>query len=129
MKTLAFLTQKGGSGKTTLALHIAVAALEGRARVAIVDTDPQGSATAWRGARELEQPLVLPVEPDRIAEVQELARKDSIDLLIIDSAPHADVAATRLARAADLVVIPCRPDAIDLAAIGAAARIVQAAQA
>src|SRR4051794_13862906 len=129
MKTLAFLTQKGGSGKTTLALHVAVAALEDRARVVLVDTDPQQSATAWKEPRQaVDRPLVLPVAAERIGEVQEAAREDEMDLCVIDSAPHAGADSTRLARAADLVVIPCRPEAIDLAAVAATVAIVQAAQ-
>jgi chromosome partitioning protein len=70
MQSLAFLTQKGGSGKTTLALHVAVAALEDGARVVLVDTDPQESATAWKGAREAADPVVVTVGADRVAEVQ-----------------------------------------------------------
>jgi chromosome partitioning protein len=58
MKTIAFLSQKGGSGKTTLAVHTAVAALEDGQRVVIVDTDIQRSATMWSEAREAETPLV-----------------------------------------------------------------------
>jgi cellulose biosynthesis protein BcsQ len=127
MQSLGFLTQKGGSGKTTLALHVAVAALEDGARVVLVDTDPQESATAWKGAREAEDPVVVTVGADRVAEVQAAARDDGMSLCIIDSAPHAGAVATKLARSADLVVIPCRPDAIDLAAVGAAMDIVQAA--
>jgi chromosome partitioning protein len=56
MWTLAFLTQRGGSGKTTLALHITVAAQEDRLRVGLVDCDLQGSASAWREARQEDEP-------------------------------------------------------------------------
>ena len=56
MKTLAFLSQKGGSGKTTLAVHAAVAAHEDGERVVIVDTDIQRSATTWSEAREAVAP-------------------------------------------------------------------------
>jgi chromosome partitioning protein len=127
MRTLAFLTQKGGSGKTTLALHIAVAALEDRARVLLVDTDPQQSAAAWRGARQAVEPMLLTVPAERIGEVQDAARRWH-GLVVIDSAPHAGADSTRLARAADFVVIPLRPDTIDVAAVGAAMAIVQAVQ-
>lgn len=61
MKTLAFMSQKGGSGKTTLAVHTAVAALQDGQRVVIVDTDIQGSATTWRESRVSEVPTVAPV--------------------------------------------------------------------
>jgi chromosome partitioning protein len=61
MHTLAFLSQKGGSGKTTLAVHIAVAAQEDGERVVIIDTDLQKSATTWSDARQSDTPAVAPV--------------------------------------------------------------------
>ena len=51
MKKIAFLSQKGGSGKTTLVVHIAVAAHEAGERVAVINTDPQKSATVWGGGK------------------------------------------------------------------------------
>jgi chromosome partitioning protein len=128
MKTLAFLSQKGGSGKTTLAVHTAVAAHQEGERVVIVDTDIQRSATTWREARQAEQPAVAPVLAAQLDEVMAASRHDAMTLCIIDTAPHAAPDATRVARAADLVVIPCRPTAFDLAAVGSAVDIVKAAQ-
>src|ERR1700753_3968920 len=61
MKTLAFMSQKGGTGKTTLAVHLAVAATEGGQAVAIVDTDPQRSATTWGRRRQGQPPTVATV--------------------------------------------------------------------
>ena len=58
MRTIAFLSQKGGSGKTTLAVHTAVAAEESGEKVFLIDTDPQGSAQAWSQARTQESPPV-----------------------------------------------------------------------
>jgi chromosome partitioning protein len=128
MKTLAFLSQKGGSGKTTLAVHTAVAAHQEGERVVIVDTDIQRSATTWREARAADQPAVAPVLAAQLAEVMAASRHDAMTLCIIDTAPHAAPDAARVARAADLVVIPCRPTAFDLAAVGSAVEIVKAAQ-
>jgi chromosome partitioning protein len=101
MKTIAFLSQKGGSGKTTLAVHTAVAAQENGERVVVVDTDMQKSAATWSEARH------------------------DMTLCIIDTAPHAAAGAARVVVAADLVIIPCHPTAFDLAAV----EIVQAASA
>jgi chromosome partitioning protein len=129
MQTLAFLSQKGGSGKTTLAVHTAVAAEEQGETVVIVDTDLQRSATTWADSRESDTPPVAPVAAAALREVLKAALGDGMTLCIIDTAPHAAPDATRVASLADLVVIPCRPTAFDLAAAGSAVEIVQAAKA
>jgi chromosome partitioning protein len=127
MKTIAFLSQKGGSGKTTLAVHVAVAAQEDGERVVIVDTDLQKSAAVWSEARASQIPLVAPVATAQLDNVIEAARA-AMTLCIIDTAPHAAPDAARVARAADLVLIPCRPTAFDLAAAGSAVDILRAAE-
>lgn len=123
MQTLAFLSQKGGSGKTTLAVHTAVAAQEDGERVVIVDTDLQKSATTWSDARQSGTPAVAPVAAAALPDVIKASRHDAMTLCIIDTAPDA----ARVAALADLVVIPCRPTAFDLAAAGSAIEIVKAA--
>jgi chromosome partitioning protein len=127
MKTLVFLSQKGGSGKTTLAVHSAVAAQEDGERVVIVDTDPQRSATAWGESRSSDAPAIAPVAAVALDGVMTAARHDAMTLCIIDTAPHAAPDAVRVARHADLIVIPCRPTAFDLAAAGGVVDIVRAA--
>ena len=127
MKIVAFQSQKGGSGKTTLAVHVAVAAHEAGRRVLLVDTDPQASATVWAEARAADEPLVITVTPDQLAGVLETARREGFDLVIIDTAPHAAPEAAAIARAADLVILPVRPTAFDLAAAARAVLIVRAA--
>jgi chromosome partitioning protein len=128
MKTLAFLSQKGGSGKTTLAVHAAVAAIEAGERVVVVDTDIQRSASTWSEARSAQPPVVATAAADLDA-VMTAARHDAMTLCIVDTAPHAAPDAARIARAVDLVIIPCRPTAFDLAAAGSAIEIVKAARA
>lgn len=127
MKTIAFLSQKGGSGKTTLAVHTAVAATEDGERVVIVDTDIQHSATTWSEARTAAAPVVATAPAAHLAEVIAAARGEAMSLCIIDTAPHAAPDAARVARLADLVVIPVRPTAFDIAAAGSAVDIVEAA--
>lgn len=126
MKTIAFLGQKGGGGKTTLTVHCAVAALADGARVAIVDTDPQGSAAGWGAARESDAPVVAKATAQELSDVMTAARHDAMTYLIIDSAPHAAPSAARVAAAADYIFIPVRPNAFDLAAIPATVAIIQA---
>jgi chromosome partitioning protein len=129
MKTFAFLSQKGGSGKTTLAVHIAVAAHESGEQVAIVDTDIQKSATIWSNARHEDVPIVATAAAADLAEVLKAASQDNMTLVIVDTAPHAAPDAARIAKAVDLVVIPCRPTAFDLAAVSSAVEMVKAAEA
>lgn len=127
MQILAFFSQKGGSGKTTLAVHTAVAAHEAGAEVVLIDTDPQKSATVWGDAREAQKPLVATASPSDLDVVLTAARQEGMTLAIVDAAPHAAPEAARIARAASLVVIPCRPSAFDIAAAEGAVRIVKAA--
>ena len=131
-KVVAFLGQKGGSGKTTLAVHIAVAAQASGEQVLLVDTDPQASAMAWGEARKNERhlgsPIVLSAAPTQIKEILEAAASDIITLIIIDTAPHADSTAAQAVAEADLVLLPCRPTAFDLKAVGAAIKIAKASK-
>lgn len=117
MKIIAIISQKGGSGKTTVAVHLAVCAELAGERSAIVDLDPQGSALEWASRREAESPEVIRSTPEQLPGFLELARANGAGLAIIDTAPHSDRAATIVAGLADLVLIPCRPAAFDVAAI------------
>lgn len=127
MKKIAFLSQKGGSGKTTLVVHTAVAASEAGELVVVIDTDPQKSATVWGDARNQDAPIVATAAAAELPRVFLAAEEEHMSLAIVDTAPHAAPDATRIVRAVDLVVIPCRPTAFDLAAAGSAVDIVQAA--
>jgi chromosome partitioning protein len=127
MKKIAFLAQKGGSGKTTLAVHTAVAATEAGERVVVIDTDPQKSATVWGDARSQEAPIVATAAAAELGRVLEAADQERMSLAIVDTAPHAAPDATRIVRAVDLVAIPVRPTAFDIAAAGSAVDIVKAA--
>jgi len=129
MKKIAFLSQKGGSGKTTLSVHTAVAATEAGERVVVIDTDPQKSATSWANVRTQDAPIVATVATSELNDVMTAASNDAMTLLIVDAAPHAAPAASRIAQAVDLVVIPVRPTAFDLAAVGNAVEIIKAANA
>jgi chromosome partitioning protein len=126
MKVIAFLSQKGGSGKTTLAVHTAVAAQESRERVVVVDTDSQKSATTWSQAREAETPVVVTVAASELSKVLEAAKGDGMTLAIVDTAPHTAPDAARVASLVDLIVIPVRPTAFDLAAVAGTVAMVKA---
>lgn len=127
MLTIAILSQKGGSGKTTLAVNLAVAAQRKKKDCVVIDVDPQASATAWGDSRDDESPIVISAQASRIEKILDDCRRHQADMVIIDTAPHAENAALVAARAADIVLIPCRPSVVDLRAISASANIAQLA--
>lgn len=117
MRTLALVSQKGGAGKTTLALHLAVAAHRAGLQVAIADLDPQSSAWKWSERRK-EHPEAVVTSAEQLEHLKGQAAAGGLDLIIIDSAPHADRPALVACKAADLVLIPCRASILDIDAIG-----------
>ena len=118
MKIIAIISQKGGAGKTTIGIHLAVAAERRGMKTALFDLDPQASASSWSDKRNHPSPAVVSAQAARLPGLLEQAAAQSADLVIIDSAPNADAASLAAARAADLILIPCRPAAFDLNAIG-----------
>jgi chromosome partitioning protein len=117
MKVLAILSQKGGAGKTTLALHLAVEAQRLGLTTAVIDLDPQASAASWGDGRQQESPVVVSAQASRLNQVLSAAKEADARLAIIDTAPHSESAALAAAREADLILIPCRPAILDLRAI------------
>jgi len=127
MKTVSVISQKGGAGKTTMALHLAVAsALSGR-NTAVIDLDPQASAANWADRRETEVPVVLSAHASRLR--REVTRVAIIggEMLYLDTAPHSDGSALEAARLSDLVLIPCRPAILDLDALNNSLDFIRAA--
>ena len=117
MKTIAIVSRKGGSGKTTLALHLAVASAAAGRNTAVIDLDPQASAANGSDRREAERPVVLSAHASRLPHEIARVRGTGGEMLYVDTAPHSDSAALEAARTADLVLIPCRPAIFDLEAI------------
>jgi chromosome partitioning protein len=117
MKTLAIISQKGGAGKTTLAVHLATAAAAAGHRSAVIDLDPQGTAASWGDRRRVQEPEVISGQAVRLPMMIKAAEENGADFLVLDTAPNADQTASLAARIADLVLIPCRPAAFDLEAV------------
>lgn len=117
MKTIAVLSNKGGSGKSTVAINLAVAATLDSKSAALIDLDPQASASLWGDNRESDSPSVIAAQASRLPKIMDAARKANADLVIIDTAPHSESAALTAAKIADLVLIPCRPAILDLRGI------------
>jgi chromosome partitioning protein len=129
MKTLAIIAQKGGSGKTTLAVHMAVCATRREINTALIDIDPQASAYKWNESRPDERKLdATKADVGQIPAFLKQAKAGGIDLVIIDTAPHSDQAAAIAAQLADLVLIPCRPARFDLDAIASTVQIAKVAK-
>jgi len=125
MPTIAIISQKGGAGKTTLAVHLAAAAQDAGTIALIVDTDPQATASQWAAWRQDKPPEVIDSPPPRLAVKIRQAREQGAQWIVVDTPPHADSAARAAVEVADLVLIPCRPSAFDLSAIETTAKLVQ----
>ncbi len=126
MHTIVVASRKGGSGKTTLAGHLAVQAeMAGAGPVALVDADPQGSLTDWWNARPSPTPAFVQTTvselPGNIKRLDGLGFK----FLIVDTPPALTATTTEVMRHADLVLIPSRPSPHDLRSIGATVDLVE----
>jgi chromosome partitioning protein len=111
---VSLLNQKGGVGKTTLAVHLATAlVLRGR-RVLLVDADPQGSALDWAASRQ--GVLLVPVVglPTKTLHKEIQAHVRNYDDIVIDGPPRVNELARAAILAADIVLIPVQPSPYDV---------------
>ena len=122
MKTIALIAQKGGVGKTTVAVNLAVAA---GPKTALFDLDPQESAVIWADRRKAEAPHVEFLTDRRLPDGLKAAELQGFVLAIIDTPPAAGPQAYTAAQAADLALIPCRPSLVDLDAIRRTAQLIK----
>lgn len=127
MRIWSFVSQKGGSGKTTLATHLAVVGEQRGETVALIDLDPQGSASAWHKVRDTDAPIVVAGSPEKLPALLDKARDLGVTLALIDTAPHTDRGALVAIRAADLIVLPVRPSFLDVAALVDTVRLIEGA--
>lgn len=128
MQILAFASQKGGVGKTTLAGHLAVEAeTKGKGPVALIDTDPQGSLARWWNEREAQTPLFAQADIANLRTQLDKLRAAGIKLVIIDTPPAIADNIRAVINVAELVLIPTRPSPHDLRAVGATVDLVEAA--
>lgn len=117
------VAQKGGTGKTTLVLNLALAAHEAGMKTLIIDVDSQASACKWADRRaraypdQAAWPLVTDAQPERLANAIEKARALGIDFVIVDTPAKSGDAGVAAARVADAVLIPCRPQLLDIETI------------
>ena len=116
MNIISFVTQKGGSGKTTLATCCAVAAEEVGRRTLIVDMDPQGTAESWYQDREADTPKLVRITSAQLESAIATAKANGFDTVFIDT-PGKDEPSTAAAiRISDVCIVPCRPTPADMKA-------------
>lgn len=130
MKKIALISQKGGTGKTTLSLNLAVEAERNGLKTAVFDLDPQGSSLVWfkkRKMQNISDPLVQSLHAVGIEDMLPLIEKAGADLVIFDTAPHSQNEALTTAKNADLILIPCKASLVDLTAIKSSVDIVSLA--
>jgi chromosome partitioning protein len=114
MFTISLLGQKGGTGKTTISVGLSVAAALAGHPVAIIDLDPQATATKWKCRRSEDGPAVVAAQASRLQSTLATAEASGVEFAIIDSAGRSDDTALAAARCADLVLIPTRISIVEL---------------
>ncbi len=128
MKIVAILSQKGGTGKTTIATNLCVAAEREGHTTALIDLDPQASATRWGDYRKAKTPAIIATPVSRLGHWLETAKENGATLVVLDTAPNSGPDALDVARTASIVLIPCKPSMVDLDAIENTVKISEIAK-
>lgn len=128
MKILTVASQKGGAGKTTIASHLAVAAVMDKHRVAIIDADPQGSLSDWWNLRNEPDLFYLQSTIKGMQEAIQRAQEAKIDLLLIDTPPAVTNIIEEVVGHSDLIIIPTKPSPLDIRAVVKTVDIVDRCQ-
>ena len=125
MKTLAVISRKGGAGKTTLSVNLAITAHLAGLKVMLADIDPQRSASDSLRARSGDGPLLAEINAGKLFSTKTQAQQGDFDAVIIDTpaAPEADV--LQAINSADLCVLVCRPTFLDIASVARSAESVR----
>jgi len=125
MKTILVTSQKGGSGKTTVAAHLAVEAERNQTPAWLIDTDKQGTLSLWHDRREAEFPQRVDLPFSRLADGLKTIAERGAAYCFVDTAPTISEQNTSLLRLADLVLIPVRPSPADLWAVSETVKLVK----
>jgi len=127
MQTIVLTTQKGGAGKSTLAISLSLAAIRAGHNVRLIETDTQGTVSNWRRRRPHAAPIVEPIYDARQLErrLQSLDR-EGVTVTIVDTAGGITAATNSAIRYADFCLIPTRPSIADIEATAATLSVVRA---
>lgn len=117
LKTIALVSQKGGAGKSTLAINLAIASIASKHRTLLIDLDPQRTAEAWYQDRDNEQPSLVTSSANQLAEVLKRAQAAGMQMVVLDTAGRDEPATAAAIKLADFCLIPCRPSPADMKAI------------
>ena len=117
MKKVAIISQKGGTGKTTLAVNLAIASEFSNHKTVVFDLDPQASSSDWHDQRSMARPKVVSLHAARLAHYLGDAQAQGVEMIFFDTAPHAQKDALDAVHVSDLILIPCRASLMDLRAI------------
>ena len=128
MHTVVITSQKGGSGKTTVTAHLAVAAERaGHGPAVVIDTDPQQTLATWWQTRDAEMPQLASASLQKMPATLAALAQLKLRYCFVDTPPALTEQNRNLLRYADLVVIPVRPSPADLWALGATLDLVKQA--
>lgn len=127
MQVLAVIGQKGGSGKTTISLALAVEAARTGRSVAVIDLDPQTTAANWSDRRGADAPDVVSCQVSRLGHVLASAEKAGAALAILDTPGKSSEAVIAAAKAATFVLMPVQPQLYDLETLGSLAEVLMLA--
>ena len=127
MQVWAFVSQKGGVGKTTIALNLAALAEQQGRMTAVLDCDPQTNCVRWAKERGTREPMVFATDPEKLRETIEAARTLGVDLCIVDAASKIDASALAAINGADLVIVPTRGGLLNLDSLEATAKMLDMA--
>ena len=116
MDIWAVMGQKGGTGKTMIGTNLSVEAERHGHTVALIDLDPQATATRWSDYRESDTPAVIATPASRLNHWLEIAEENGATLAIVDTPPNVNEGTLKIARAASLVIVPCRSSRADIEA-------------